>query len=181
MAQAKQCEGTKGTLGLTGYYRKSILGYGSINGPLTKLLKKDSFIWSELAEKAFNSLKKAMTTGLVLALLDFNKPFVIECDASSTGIGVVLLQDSKPIAYFSLSIKGKKISRYRYEKEMMVLIAAVQKWWYMFEQTIVMGGKQKWRVKLMGYDFTIEYKKGRDNSAGHVFQSNPVVANSNTQ
>jgi hypothetical protein len=69
-----------------------------------------------------------MTTGLVLALPDFNKPFVVECDTSSTGIGVVLLQDSKPIAYFSLTIKGKNQSRYRYEKEMMVLITAIQKW-----------------------------------------------------
>jgi hypothetical protein len=44
----------------------------------------------------------------------------------------------------------------------------------------MMEGKQKWLVKLMGYDFTIEYKKGHDNLVGHIFWSNPIVANCNT-
>jgi hypothetical protein len=173
----------RGFLGLTGYYRKFIQGYGSIAGPLTNLLKKNSFTWSELAEEAFNKLKQAMVTGPVLSLPDFNKPFVVECDASGTGIGAVLMQNSKPIAYFSQAIKGRNLSRSTYEKEMMALIAAVQKWRpyllgqkfiirtdqkslrYLFEQTITTEAQQKWLVKLMGYDFSIEYKKGCDNSA----------------
>ena len=172
----------RGFLGLTGYYRKFIQGYGSIAGPLTNLLKKDSFTWSELAEEAFNKLKNAMVTGPVLSLSDFNKPFVVECDALGTGIGVVLMQNSKPIVYFSQAIKGRNLSCSTYEKEMMVLIAAVQKWHpyllghkfiirtdqkslrYLFEQTVTTEAQQKWLVKLMGYDFSIEYKKGRDNS-----------------
>jgi hypothetical protein len=170
-------------LGLTGYYRKFIWNYGTIAAPLTQLLKKDSFIWTEAATEGFNSLKQAMTTGLVLAMPDFSKAFVLECDASGIGIGAVLMQDSRPIAFFSQAIKGRNLSMSTYEKEMMALIAAVQKWRpyllgqrfvvrtdqkslrHLLEQTITTDAQQKWLVKLLGYDFTIEYKKGIENSA----------------
>jgi hypothetical protein len=173
----------RGFLGLTRYYRKFIQGYGSIAGPLTQLLKKDAFEWTELAENAFSKLKQAMTTGPVLALPDFNKPFVVECDASGAGIGAVLMQDSRPIAFFSQALRGKNLARSTYEKEMIALIVAVQKWRpyllgqqfiiridqkslrYLLEQTITIEAQQKWLVKLMGYNFTIEYKKGLENSA----------------
>ena len=82
----------RGFLGPTGYNRKFIRNYGLIAAPLTFLLKKDSSRWTAKDDSAFHHLNVAVVLPHVLALLDFSKTFVIKCDASGVGIGVVLMQ-----------------------------------------------------------------------------------------
>jgi hypothetical protein len=89
-------------LGLVGYYRKFILNFSKISKPITDLLKKgERFVWNAGRDKAFQTLKKLLTTSLVLAQLDITKSFDVYCDASGTGLGCVLMQQGHVIAYSS--------------------------------------------------------------------------------
>lgn len=177
-------KGVRGFLGLTGYYWKFIKDYGKIARPLTKLLKKENkrmFDWNEDAQKAFVAFHQAVTLAPVLALPDFTQQFVIEYDASGLGVGAVLMQNGRPLAYFSKGFTRKVLSRSAYEKELMALILAVQHWRpyllrskfvvrtdhrslkHLLSQPITSPAQQNWVAKLIGFDMEIEYKIGSSN------------------
>ncbi|XP_026428616.1 uncharacterized protein LOC113324491 [Papaver somniferum] len=82
----------RGFLGLTSYYKKFVKNYGLISRPITDLLNKNAFLWSPAATSAFQQLKEAMSSTPILAVPNFNKPFVVETDACDTGTGIVLLK-----------------------------------------------------------------------------------------
>ena len=121
-------KGVRGFLGLAGYYRKFICNFGSIAAPLTQLLTKEGFHWNEAAEVAFKQFKEALTSPPILRLPDFTQQFVIECDASGTGVGAILSQQNQPVAYFSEALKGSALALSTYEKEMLAIVKAIRKW-----------------------------------------------------
>jgi hypothetical protein len=171
----------RGFLGLTGYYRKFVKNYGKIVAPLTALLKNNSFTWTPTAAQDFQTLKMAMCTTPVLALPDFTKTFVLECDASGKGIGVVLMQEGRPLAFTSKQLSERNLGKSIYEKEMLAILHVVDLWRpyllgkcfqiktdhqslkYFLEQRLSSPEQQKWVTKLFGYDYEIIYKKGKDN------------------
>ncbi|KAJ4801510.1 polyprotein [Rhynchospora pubera] len=171
----------RGFLGLTGYYRRFVKHYSSIAKPLTNQLKKNSFGWNEEAEKAFNQLKKAMVTAPVLTMPDFSQPFILETDASDKGIGAVIMQGRRPIAFLSKCLGVKNQGMSTYEKEFLALLTAVQRWRHyliggpfviktdqislkhLLEQKVNHMMQHKGLCKLMGMDYKIEYKKGCEN------------------
>ena len=114
-------------LGLAGYYRKFIKGYATISKPLTDLLKKGAFEWSEVTQQAFEILKQALVAASVLAIPDFAKEFVVETDASRMGIGAVLMQENHPLAFISKSLGPRWQKLSVYEKELLAMVFAIQK------------------------------------------------------
>jgi hypothetical protein len=87
-------------LGLAGYYRRFILDFSKLVKPITSLLKNDTkFNWSSRCNEAFEQLKVLLTTTPVLAQPDIEKPFDVYCDASGSGLGFVLMQGGRVIAY----------------------------------------------------------------------------------
>jgi len=118
----------RGFLGLTGYYWKFVQNYGNIAQPLTNLLKKNQFGWHDAAEAAFLVLKQAMTTTPILVMPNFNEAFTIETDAFGDGIGAVLPQQGKPVAYKSRAFGITKKSWLTYAKEMLAILEAIRLW-----------------------------------------------------
>ncbi|GJW14067.1 putative reverse transcriptase domain-containing protein [Tanacetum coccineum] len=93
-------------LGLAGYYRRFIEGFSKIARPMTKLTQKSvKFEWGEKAEAAFQLLKQKLCSAPILALPEGSENFVVYCDASHKGLGAVLMQREKVIAYASRQLK----------------------------------------------------------------------------
>ncbi|KAD2805006.1 hypothetical protein E3N88_38383 [Mikania micrantha] len=145
----------RGFLGLAGYYRRFIKAFGVMARPLTDLLKKDSFKCNEEAQVAFEILKQAFTTAPVLALPGFSKEFVVETDASSKGLGAVLMQEGHPIAFISKALSTRQQSSSVYEKELLAILMA----------KVTTPLQQTCLAKLMGYNYDIAHKNGSENVA----------------
>ena len=110
----------------TGYYIKLMADYSTIMWLLTEQLKKGAFNWNEVAHEAFVRLKEALTTTLVLALPDFTTPFVVEVDASGYGLGAVLMQNNRLIAFYGYILSTRARLKSIYERELMAILFAMQ-------------------------------------------------------
>uniref|UniRef100_A0A8R7VA35 Reverse transcriptase domain-containing protein n=1 Tax=Triticum urartu TaxID=4572 RepID=A0A8R7VA35_TRIUA len=115
-------------LGLAGYYRRFVRGFGIIARPMFNLLKKGvPFVWTENTDQAFTLLKQQLVSAPVLAMPDFSKPFTIETDACDKGIGAVLQQEGHPIAFMSKGLSPRP-GLSTYEKEYLAIVVAVDQW-----------------------------------------------------
>lgn len=166
--------------GLASFYRRFVKGFSTIAAPLTQIIKKDvSFIWGLEQEEAFNALKEALSSAPLLQLPNFDKTFEIECDANRVVIGSVLMQDGKPLAYFSEKLKGPCLKYSNYDRELYALVRATATWrHYLWHREFVvktdhdalkhlrsqgkLGNRHaKWLEFLEQFPYVVHYKKGK--------------------
>ncbi|WVZ69502.1 hypothetical protein U9M48_018276 [Paspalum notatum var. saurae] len=179
-------------LGLAGYYRRFVRHFGVFSRPLTALLKKHAlFIWTTEHDASFAALKQALCKAPVLALPDFIQPFLLETDASGSGVGAVLMQGGHPLAYVSKALGPKSQGLSTYEKEYLAILMAVQHWrqylghtefiistdqkslLQLSEQRLHTHWQQKVFSKLLGLNYKIVYKQGTENRAADALSRKP--------
>ncbi|GJX11453.1 putative reverse transcriptase domain-containing protein [Tanacetum coccineum] len=116
-------------LGLDGYYRRFIKGFSKIAKPMTKLTqKKVKFEWGDKQETAFQLLKQKLCSAPILALLEGSEDFIVYCDASIKGLGAVLMQREKVIAYASRQLKIHEKNYTTHDLELGAVVFSLKLW-----------------------------------------------------
>ncbi|WVZ52302.1 hypothetical protein U9M48_003376 [Paspalum notatum var. saurae] len=172
----------RGFLGLAGYYRRFIENFSRIAKPMTSLLEKDAeFRWTNAQQAAFDELKKRLTTAPVLTLPDQQKKFIVYCDASRDGLGCVLMQEGKVIAYASRQLRKHEVNYPIHDLELAAVVYALKIWRhylfgqrceiytdhkslkYIFTQNELNMRQRRWLELIKDYDMEIHYHPGKAN------------------
>jgi hypothetical protein len=168
--------------GLASFYRQFVKDFSTLAAPLTEIVKKYvGFKWGSEQDRAFIEIKERLCGAPLLALPDFSKTFEIECDASGIGIGAVLMQEKRPIAYFSEKLNGAALNYPTYDKELYALVRALETWQhYLWPKEFVihtdheslkhLKGQGKlnrrhaqWMEFIETFPYVIKYKQGKEN------------------
>jgi hypothetical protein len=169
-------------LGLTRYYRRFIKGFLKISKPMTELLRKDKTLkWMPACEASFQELKKRLMTALILVMPDMEKSFSIYCDASSQGLGCVLIQNGRVVAYASQQLRKHEVNYPTHDFEFLVVVCALKIWRhylmgkrcelctdhkslkYIFTQVNLNLRQRRWLELIKDYDLGINYHHGKAN------------------
>jgi hypothetical protein len=169
-------------LGLASYYHRFIPDFSRIAKPMTELLKKGvKFSWNEKCEEAFHTLRAHLTTALVLAQPDTSRTFDVYCDASGIGLGCVLMQDNRVIAYASRALRAHEENYPTHDLELAAVIHALKLWRhhlmgtkcniytdhkslkYIFTQADLNMRQRRWLELIKDYDLEVHYHPGKAN------------------
>ena len=169
-------------LGLAGYYYKFVEGFSKIAAPLTRLTRKEEpFLWSEACQQSFDELKRRLTSAPVLTLPSGQDGFAVHCDASRQGLGCVLMQNDKVIAFSSRQLKKHEQNYPTHDLELAAVVFALRIWrnylygvpcrifknhkslQYQFTQKELNMRQRRWIELIKDYECTIEYHPGKAN------------------
>ena len=180
-------------LGLVGYYRNFIEGFSKIAIPFTNLLKKDQkFKWSDTCQHSFEELRQRLTKAPVLALPSGKDGYVVYSDAFRQGLGCVLIQNGRVIAYASRQLKKYEQNYPTHDLELAAMVFALKIWrhylyvvpcqiftdhkslQYIFTQKELNLRQRRWLELIKDYDCTIEYHPGKANVVVDALSQKPV-------
>ncbi|KAJ0832489.1 putative nucleotidyltransferase, Ribonuclease H [Helianthus annuus] len=169
-------------LGLAGYYRRFVEGFSILALPLTQLLRKGvKFTWNDDREKSFEALKQKLVSAPILTLPSGTGGFDIYSDASKKGLGCVLMQHGKVIAYASRQLKPYEVNYPTHDLELAAVVFALKIWRhylygetcniftdhkslkYIFTQKELNMRQRRWLELLKDYDANIQYHPGKAN------------------
>jgi hypothetical protein len=169
-------------LGLAGYYHRFIQDFSKIAKPMTELLKKEvKFHWNDKCEEAFHILRKLLTTAPVLAQPDSTKPFGVYSDAFGTGLGCMLMQNNRVIAYSSRALRNHEQNYLTHDLELAAIIHALKIWRYhlmgakcniytdhkslkyIFTQADLNMRQRCWLELIKDYDLEVHYHPSKAN------------------
>ena len=169
-------------LGLAGYYRRFVNGFSIIAAPMTRLLRKDvKFEWTEECQQSFEELKKLLTEAPVLVQPELGKEFVVYSDASLNGLGCVLMQEGKVVAYASRQLKPHERNYPTHDLELAAVVFALKIWRhylygekcrvytdhkslkYLMSQKDLNLRQRRWLELLKDYELVIDYHSGKAN------------------
>ncbi|GJS06093.1 putative reverse transcriptase domain-containing protein [Tanacetum coccineum] len=169
-------------LGLAGYYRRFIEGFSKIAKSMTKLTqKKVKFDWGDKQEAAFQLLKKKLCSAPILALPEGAENFIVYCDASHKGLGAVLMQNEKVIAYASRQLKIHENNYMTHDLELGAVVFALKIWrhylygtkctlftdhkslQHILDKKELNMRQRRWLELLSDYDCEIRYHPGKAN------------------
>ncbi|KAL0561349.1 hypothetical protein IC582_001774 [Cucumis melo] len=169
-------------LGLAGYYRRFVENFSRIATPLTQLTRKGApFVWSKACEDSFQNLKQKLVTAPVLTVPDGSGSFVIYSDASKKGLGCVLMQQGKVVAYASRQLKSHEQNYPTHDLELAAVVFALKIWRhylydekiqiftdhkslkYFFTQKELNMRQRRWLELVKDYDCEILYHPGKAN------------------
>ncbi|KAH9685255.1 Endonuclease [Citrus sinensis] len=169
-------------LGFAGYYRRFVEGFSKIAIPMTRLTRKNAkFQWDDDCEKSFQELKTCLTSAPVLTLPSGNEGFMVYSDASRQGLGCVLMQHGKVVAYASRQLKKHEQNYPTHDLELAAVVFALKIWRhylygatcqiftdhkslkYLFTQKELNLRQRRWIELIKDYDCTIDYHPGKAN------------------
>ncbi|XP_015124738.1 uncharacterized protein LOC107046602 [Diachasma alloeum] len=182
MKTPKSSKDVERLLGMINYVLKYIPMVSEYTVPLRELIRKNTiFNWTQIHENALRQIKKLLTSSPVLQFYDVNVPCVVSVNASSTGVGAVLLQNNLPVAYASKALTKTQQAWAQIEKEMYAIVFGCERFrQYILgkEVTVESDHKplipifnkpmseipvrlQKMRLRLQGCDINVKYKQGK--------------------
>ena len=169
-------------LGFVGYYKRFIEDFSQLAAPMTRLTCKGvKFEWDDLCEKAFQELKRRLTSALILIVPEYRRRYNVYCDASRDKLGCVLMQSERVVAYGSRQLKNHEQNYPTHDLELATIVFSLKIWRhylydeqfevfsdhkslrYIFTQQDLNMRQRRWMEYLKDYDFTLHYHPGKAN------------------